>query len=269
MSIFLVNPLGKLSTPVFRLGLSASYRPGADTVRAAVDAGVNYFFYFGFDTHMTGPLREAIRGRREQVVLATGGYNWLLWQSNLRRTLEARLRQMGTDYIDVFHYLGVTRRKYWTPRVADELQAVRESGLVRGVSISTHDRTLAVELLQQNKLDAVMIRYNAAHRGAEQEIFPHLPATNPAIVSFTATRWTKLIRPVKGLPKGARVPTAGQCYRFVLSNPNVHVCLSAPASRAQFEANLAEVRRGPLDEEEMAFVRAYGDAVYRQQKYFM
>jgi aryl-alcohol dehydrogenase-like predicted oxidoreductase len=80
----------------------------------------------------------------------------------------------------------VTNPKQFTPRVRDELQAVRESGLVRAVSISTHDRKLAVELATEGVLDAMMIRYNAAHRGAETEIFPHLPESNPAVVSFTA-----------------------------------------------------------------------------------
>lgn len=269
MSEFLYGPLGALKTPVCRLGLSATYRPGKDTVFAAADAGLNYFFYFGMDTHMIAPLREVIRGRREQFVLATGACNWLLFQSNLRRTLERRLRQMRTDYIDVFHYLGVARRKHWTPQVADELQAVRESGLVRAVSISTHDRKLAAELANQGVLDAMMIRYNAAHRGAEQEIFPRLPASSPAVISFTATRWRFLTRRPKNYPSSARIPTAGMCYRFVLSNPHVHVCLTAPSSRKQFEQNLAEVRRGPLDAEDLKFMRDFGDIVYREQKYFM
>jgi predicted aldo/keto reductase-like oxidoreductase len=59
------------------------------------------------------------------------------------------------------------------------------------------------------------------------------------------------------------------CYRFVLSNPHVHVCLTAPSNPRQFAANLADVRKGPLDEEDMAFMRDFGDAVYRQYRYFM
>lgn len=268
MSDFLTTGLGKIGTPTFRLGLSASYWPGQDTILAAVDAGVNYFFYFGFDRQMTRTLPDVIRGRRERFILATGGYNWLLWRSNLKRTLEQRLRQMRTDYIDIYHYLGVTKRKHWNARVADELQAIRESGLVRAVSVSTHDRNLAAELAQQGALDAMMIRYNAAHRGAEQDIFPHLPESNPAVVSFTATRWSYLMRAKECAP-GGRLPSAGMCYRFVVSNPHVHVCLSAPANRKQLEQNLAEVRRGPLDEEEMRFMREFGGAVYARYKYFM
>ena len=43
----------------------------------------------------------------------------------------------------------------------------------------------------------------------------------------------------------------------------------APRNRRQFQSNLEEVRRGPLAEDEMQFVRGFGDAVYRQYKYFM
>src|ERR1017187_910711 len=126
-------PLGKIGTPVCRIGLSATYRPGRQTVFKALDEGLNYFLYFGFDHHMTSVLRETVPPRRDQYVLATGAYNCIWWHQNLRRTLERRLRQMRTDYIDVFHFLGVTRRAHFTPQVREELQAVRESGLVRAV----------------------------------------------------------------------------------------------------------------------------------------
>jgi aryl-alcohol dehydrogenase-like predicted oxidoreductase len=254
-------PLGKLGTPVSRIGLSATYRPGRATIFKALDEGLNYFFYFGFDNQMTGALRDAIRARREQYVLATGAYNYIWGHQNLRKTLERRLRQTRTDYIDIFHFLGVTKPAQFTPQVREELQAVRESGLVRAVSISTHDRKFAVQLAREGVLDAMMIRYNAASRGAETEIFANLPESNPAVVSFTATRWTSLLRAPRGDPKGVRIPSAGMCYRFVMSNPAVHVCLMAPGNLKQFEQNLAEIRRGPLKEDEMDFMRNFGEMV--------
>jgi aryl-alcohol dehydrogenase-like predicted oxidoreductase len=266
---FLRAPLGTLGSPVCRIGLSATYRPGRATVHKALDEGLNYFFFFGIDSHMTRVLREVVPARRGEYVLATGAYNYIFAHQNLRRALEKRLRQTRADYIDVFHFLGVTNRKQFTPRIREELQAVRESGLVRAVSISTHDRKLAVELVREGVLDAMMIRYNAAHRGAEAEIFPHLPESNPAVVSFTATRWRYLLRRPRGYPKDGRIPTAGMCYRFVLSNPAVHICLMAPSNVRQFESNLAEIRRGPLAQDEMRFMLDFGDVVYANYKYFM
>ena len=49
-----------------------------------------------------------------------------------------------------------------------------------------------------------MIRYNAAHPGAEQDVFPHLAARQPAVVAYTATSWRKL------LPAAARLERAGR-----------------------------------------------------------
>jgi aryl-alcohol dehydrogenase-like predicted oxidoreductase len=266
---FLTAPLGKLGTPVCRIGLSASYRPGLATIHKALDEGLNYFFFYGFDTQMTAVLRERIHAQRERYVLATGAYNLILGHTNLRRTLEKRLRQTRAEYIDVFHFLGITKPKHFTPRVRDELQAVRESGLVRAVSVSCHDRKFALQLACEGTLDAMMIRYNAAHRGAETEIFASLPEPNPAVVSYTATRWSYLLRRPRGYPKDRPIPTAGMCYRFVLSNPSVNVALMAPSNMRHFDENMAEIRRGPLDEGEMRFMREFGDVVYGRYKYFM
>lgn len=269
MTDFLFTRFGNHPAPVFRLGLSATYRPGERTVHAAAEAGVNCFFYFGFDTQMTAALREIIRGRRERFVLATGGYNWILWRSNLRKTLERRLRQLRTDYIDVFHYLGALKPEHWAPRVAEDLQAVRESGLVRAVSVSTHDFSLARQLAASGAVDALMIRYNAAHRCAETELFPYLNEHGPAVIAFTATCWTRLTRRPKDYPRHQPVPSAGMCYRFVLSHPRVSLCLMAPSNERQLEENLDGVRKGPLDEGERQFMTEFGDLVKRRHKYFL
>jgi aryl-alcohol dehydrogenase-like predicted oxidoreductase len=261
--------LGQISNSVFRLGLAASYWPGKKAIYKALDEGVNYFFYFGFDMQMAGVLREVLQRDREKNVVATGAYNYIWGRQNLRRTLEKRLRQLRTDYIDVFHFLGVMKPKELTDRVRDELAELRADSRVRGVAISCHDRKFVGELAAQGALDAIMIRYNAAHRGAEQEIFPFLAHHRPGVISYTATRWTYLLRRPKGWPKDGRIPTAGMCYRFALSNPHVDVCLTAPRNVKELEENLAAVRQGPLPPEEMEFMRSFGDAVHRRNKWFM
>ena len=263
---FLHATLGKVRTPVFRLGLSATYRPGIETIHRAIGEGLNYLFCFGIDTQMTAALRDVLRRDREHYVVATGAYYYIWWGQNLRRTLEKRLRQLRTDYIDVFHFLGVLREKELTPRVRGELEELRHDNRVGAVSISTHNRALAGRLLDNGTLDAAMIRYNAAHRGAEKEIFPYLERHRPGVVSFTATRWRRLLHRPRGWPAARPVPTAGMCYRFVLSNPHVDVCLTAPSNARQFAANLAEVRKGPLSQEEMQRMRDFGDAVYGRYK---
>ena len=261
--------LGNTGITVHRLGLSATYRPGKRAIYKALDEGLNIFFCYGFDTQMTSVLREVMKSRRENYTVATGAYNLLLGHPNLRRTLEKRLRQLGTDYIDVFLFLGVTKEKHFPNHVREELCRFREEGKVRSIGISTHNRKFAGKLAAEGALDVIMIRYNAAHRGAEQDIFPYLEQYNPGVVGYTATRWRYLLRRPRGWPKEGRIPTAGMCYRFVLSNPNVHVCLTAPTNTKQLEENIAALREGPLCEEDLQFMRKFGDAVHRTRKWFM
>jgi predicted aldo/keto reductase-like oxidoreductase len=59
------------------------------------------------------------------------------------------------------------------------------------------------------------------------------------------------------------------CYRFVLSNPDVHVCLTAPGNLSELEENLSAVRLGPLSAGEMTFMRKFGDAVHHTKRWFM
>ena len=58
-------------------------------------------------------------------------------------------------------------------------------------------------------------------------------------------------------------------YRFVLSNPHVLVCVTAPANLRQFEENVAALQQGLLSEDEMGFMKRFGDAVRHTKKWFM
>lgn len=255
--------------PVFRVGLAATYRPGERVVRRALDCGVNYLFGFAIDTQITRVVREMNADRREKVILATGGYNWIVGHTPLKKSLENALRRYKTDYIDVFHLLGVMKPREFAPRIQDELNALRADGRVRATAISCHHRKFAGELAANGVVDALMIRYNAAHPGAEVDIFPHVGVHGTGVISYTATRWGRLLVRPRGWPSHEPVATAGQCYRWVLGNPAVQVVLTAPRNEAQLVENLREVERGPLGEEETDWMRRFGTVVRERAGWFM
>lgn len=266
---FTHTTLGRTAAQVCRLGFSASYRPGVEAVRTAFDLGITFFFGYGFDRQLTTGLAPLLRSHREKIILVTGAYNYLVAHSNIRRACEQRLRRFGTEYLDVLMFLGVMKERQFPRRVLDEMIRLRDEGKARWIGISTHDRKLAGRFAAEGVLDVLMIRYNAAHRGAESDIFPHLQHHDPGLVSYTATRWTALLRRPRGWPQSEPVPTAAQAYRFVLSNPHVDVCLTAPRSAAELRRNVDALHQGPLDEEEMMFMRRFGDAVHAQKRWFM
>jgi aryl-alcohol dehydrogenase-like predicted oxidoreductase len=266
---FRFSVLGGTGIKVCRLGLSATYRPGKKTIHRALDFGLNFFFCYGFDTHMIHVLRDMPRSSREKVVIATGAYNLILGHPDLRRTLEKRLRQLKTDYIDAFLFLGVMKPKQFSEEVVEQLRRFREEGKVRAIGLSCHDRGFVGRLASEGAVDVIMMRYNAAHRGAEDEIFPHLTAHDPGVISYTATRWSFLLRRPHDWPREKSIPTAAQCYRFVLSRPEVDVCLTAPSNIGQLEENLSALDQGPLPADEISFMREFGDVVHKAHKRFM
>jgi hypothetical protein len=74
---FLYTTLGRTGRRVFRLGLSASYRPGKAAVHEALDQGLNYFFCYGFDTHMIKVLRELPASRRQELLVVPTAYSFV------------------------------------------------------------------------------------------------------------------------------------------------------------------------------------------------
>ncbi len=131
---------------------------------------------------------------------------------------------------------------------------------MKAIGVSIHDRPRAGGLAKSSPLDLLMIRYNAAHPGAEREIFPHVSDKKPTILAYTATSWRRLLKRPGGWD--GPVMSAGDCYRFQLSSPHVDLALTGPASRAELDANLDALAKGPLTGDEEKWMRAFGHAVH-------
>ena len=56
--------------------------------------------------------------------------------------------------------------------------------------------------------------------------------------------------------------TAADCYRFVLSHPDVDLCMTGPASIAELDEDARAIELGPLSNDEMERIRRIGDYVH-------
>jgi len=263
---FLYRNVPAFGRRVYRLGLATNYGIDGEGLEWALEQGVNYIFWTPNARRVTKSLKAAIKRDRESLFLACGPTIGYLGGS-IRRACDRLLQKLGTDYIDVFQLFWLGRASALTPSTIDALVSLRESGMVRAIGVSIHDRKRAGKLVEDSPLDMLMIRYNAAHTGAEQDIFPHLPKRKPAIVAYTATRWQGLLKRPKGW-KGP-VMTAADCYRFCLSNPHVDLVLTGPKNHQQLQENLRNLReKGPLSEEENQWVRDFGQVVHNASSRF-
>ena len=242
-----------------RLGLGSSYGVSGRDVDRAVERGVNYLYWGSVRRDDFGAaITRAARRDRDRLCVVIQSYSRSALA--LGPSLELALRRLRIEHADVL-LLG-----WWNQppprRIIDRARRLVDAGKVRAIMISCHHRPTFATLVCDPAVDAIMVRYNAAHRGAETEVFPHVAATprSLGVVAYTATRWGALLdRAV--VPPGEPVPRASDCYRFALSRDEVDVVISGPKNAAELDEALAALDRGPLSDDELAWMRRVGDGV--------
>ncbi len=251
--------LGKTGVEVGKLGIASAYGTPTRAVEEAFDYGVNYLYWGALRTEKMGEgIRRVTKKNRDKAVVVIQTYIRLPFL--IKRSLEKGLKRLGLDYADVLHLGWFNKRP--SQKTIDAVLELKEKGLCRFIGLSSHKRSLFPVLDKENIFDVFHVRYSAAHTGGEKDLFPHLRKENPAgIVSFTATRWGQLLKDRK-MPKGEKTPAAVDCYRFAMSHPNIHVTLSAVKNIEQMRQNLKALELGPMNDEELAWMRRVGDYVH-------
>jgi len=258
MHDWLYRDVPALSQRIHRIGIAGNFGVHPKTFQAALDAGINYVFWTPKMRKVTPVLKDALKRNRQSIVLATGP-TFAYFGNTLERSTEKILKLLDIDYIDILQQFWMGKTSAQTDSTMETLHRLRSSGKVRFIGTSIHDRERAGQLARDKVFDMLMVRYNAAHPGAEVDIFPHVNPSQTAIVSYTATRWRKLLKRPRGW-KGA-VPSAADCYRFCLSRSEVDLCLMGVRSEEELRSNLEGLSAGPMVGDEMDRLRAFGQAV--------
>lgn len=258
-------PLGRTGLKVSRLGIASGFGVPASSIEKAFhEHNLNYFYIsFPLRFRVKPALGRLLPRYRDRMVIVLP-YGAFLDGLFLRRSVEAWLRKLKLDTIDVILLQDVGKP---SSRLFDRALKLQRAGKVRFIGMSSHERPFIGRVARGEldlPVDLFQIRYNAVHRGAEEDIFPHLPRNGrPGTVVFTATCWRKLLK-ARNMPAGEAPLTAADCYRFVLSNSNVDVCITGPSNARHMEENLAALAGGPLSDEEMSRAKRIGDYIHKK-----
>jgi hypothetical protein len=145
--------------------------------KAYHEGGINFFYWGAIRRRsMADAIRNLTRTERDRIVLALQSYDHVGYL--METFLNKGLRALKIDHADILILGGYN--KVPSKRVLDEALRLKDRGIVRCLALSGHNRLLFGEIAGRSDLpiDLYMIRYNAAHRGAEKEIFPRLPREN-------------------------------------------------------------------------------------------
>ncbi|MGI5353174.1 aldo/keto reductase [Streptomyces sp. CA-250714] len=269
--------LGRTGLKVSRLVLGTmNFGPQTDEtdshaiMDAALAAGVNFFDTanaYGWGRNK-GRTEEIIgswfakgEGRRDKTVLATKVYANMApdgetpWPNhdklsalNIRRSVEASLRRLGTDRIDLYQFHHIDRATPWD-EIWQAMDVLVQQGKVLYVGSSNH---AGWHIAQANEtaarrgslgLVSEQCLYNLAERRAEMEVVPAAESYGLGVIPWS---------PLHGGLLGGALRKAREGGSSRTASGRAATALEDPAVRAQVEAYEKLVAEHGLEPGEVA-----------------
>jgi predicted aldo/keto reductase-like oxidoreductase len=205
---------------------------------------------------------KALKGWRERIKLSTKlPLNQVKSRDDYRRLLDEQLTKLDTDWIDFYHFHGLSGPK-WCDVVqafdlVEEMAKARDEGLIRHVSFSFHDKPEAMRaFIDSGVFASVLCQYNLLDR-ANEDAMAHAREQGLGVVVMGPVGGGRLGSPrdyIEAAVDG-KASTPEIALRFVLSNPNVSCALSGMSTMEQVEENVAVAADlGPLSKEQKSHV---------------
>jgi len=128
-------------------------------------------------------IGEAIKGQREQWIIATKfghRFNGHLdrdeaWTPDaVREQLEASLRALQTDYVDLYQFHSGPNEAFDQPELWEMLNDQVRAGKIRHLGLSISPNTNTYQTLRAGEVgaEAIQVVYNRLDRAAEAEVLP-------------------------------------------------------------------------------------------------
>jgi L-galactose dehydrogenase len=265
------------------LGTGKSEAEAIALVRQALDQGVNLLdtaAVYGTE-HVIGQAIKSVP--RDSVVIATKA--WIPRRERRSaaeravQSLDNSLKQLGTDYIDIFQLHGVSPRAYDQARdiIAPALVKERARGKIKYLGVtetgsSAAEHEVVHRAVEDGLWDTVMVAFHMMHQNARAKVFPLTMANRVGTLLMFAVRnifskperLATAFRELTGtrqLPRwladapnplgflihdgGARTVTEA-AYRFVRHEPGVDVVLFGTGDPDHLRENIASILAPPL-----------------------
>jgi aryl-alcohol dehydrogenase-like predicted oxidoreductase len=252
-------------------------------VRRALALGVTFVDTaeaYGTEEIVGAALRDV---HRPDIVLSTkksmNAEGRLITAAELTRGLDASLKRLGTDYVDIYHLHSVRADQYdhAVAELVPEMLRLRDAGKLRFLGItesfvSDPGHTMLARAVRDDYWDVVMVGFNMLNQSARDRVLTETRRRGTGVLCMFAVR-AALSRPEKlreivdelvreGLidpelvnlqdPLDFVTQTAENlpdaAYRFCRAEPGIHVVLSGTGNIGHLEQNIASILRAPLPE---------------------
>lgn len=237
---FKISRLGLGGIPLQRL----SRAEAKSLLAAAADAGINLI-----DTARGYSVSEELIG----YGLTGRRRDWFVASKSMARSksaiiddIQTSLKNLKTDYIDLYQIHNVRTDSEWQQVLADDgalagVLAAVETGLVRYAGITSHSADMMAAALESDHFSTMMLAYNIVEED-KQSIFESAHARGVG---------TLAMKPLAG----GVIPDPQKALRYLAADNIVDCLLVGMDSPAQVSENVAALAAGPLTEDEECELR--------------
>ena len=196
--------LGKTGLRVSVIGLGTMVHAGhfgpmkdsesLSAIETALDLGVNFVdtsdaYGAGYAETLLG---NALKGRRDKVILATKGGNVMTGPNRgkrifepdyISRVMDESLERLQTDHIDLYQLHNPTVDVIEHGAVWEVLERAKQAGKIRhyGVSINTMEEGVAA--VKGGRAETIQVEYNLLAQEPAEKIFPLAEKANVGIIA--------------------------------------------------------------------------------------
>ena len=259
------------------LGTGLSEAQSVALVREALDLGVNFL-----DTANAygteGVVGKAIKGRRrDSVVISTKSH--ASSATTVLANLDNSLRQLATDYVDIFHLHGLGPAAYDGAMrdIVPALLREKEKGKLRHLAVSETgprdpEHTMLTRAVEEPCWEVFMLGFSMMHQNAKERLLPRTRVKGVGTLCMFAVRNifsqpdvlknTCLALAAEGkvpaqlaaadnplsflVHPGGAESVVDAAYRFARHQPGIDVVLFGTGNVAHLRSNIASILRPPL-----------------------
>ena len=201
--------LGKTGLKVSAVGLGTMVHAGhfgpmkdddsVSAIETALDLGVNFIdtsdaYGAGYSETLLG---KALKGRRDQVILATKGGNVMTGPNRgkriftaeyIDRVLHESLQRLQTDYVDLYQLHNPNVEVIEKGEVWQVLERAKQAGKIRHYGVSINTMAEGIAAVADGRAATIQVEYNLLAQEPADKLFPLAQEANVGIIARVPLR---------------------------------------------------------------------------------
>ncbi len=235
--------LGKTGLKVTSVGFGCMITSDPSVIEKAADLGITYFdtarrYQGGNNEKMVG---AALKAKRKQVVLSSKTPSGT--KQEALNDLNETLKQLDTDYIDIWYLHGRTSAADITDGFIEAQSIAKKEGKIRFAGVSTHGGhadVIPAIISKKADLDVILMSYNFSMDPSMEQLVESAAKAGLGIVAMKvmAGGFRRVKEGDKLRETLTREGAMLAALKWVLKNPNVGTTIPSITDMDQLDENM-------------------------------